>query len=271
MKKMSRFLLIIVFSLLTYFAFSSRTTYAAENVLDDAGLLTNQQIAKLESRLAEAQQQTKATFMIATSYDLDQDDPRYAVDRTLGDTIGNDENGILLYLDMTGRQVYISTSGNMIHYMTDSRIEDTLDAVYDNGLSSEEYYQAFNTFIDETLYYFNEGIPSGHYTIDEATGKVTMYRTITLFEGGLAFLGALILSGIFFFVVKSRYQLKKPSYEYEYRQQGQLTLIDQKDQLTNSFVTTRRIPRSEKSGGGGGGSTTHSSGGGTFGGGSRGF
>ena len=50
-----------------------------------------------------------------------------------------------------------------------------------------------------------------------------------------------------------------------------LKLTDKTDRLTNSFVTTRRIPKSPPPGSGGGGSTTHSSGGGTFGGGGRSF
>lgn len=76
----------------------------------------------------------------------------------------------------------------------------------------------------------------------------------------------------FFVSVRLRYQLKTGTYRYPYRQNAQLDLTERQDQLVNSFVTTRRIPKpSNNNGGGGGGSTTNSSGGGTFGGGGRSF
>lgn len=241
-------------------------------VQDEAQLFTPEQIQTLTEKMQATEEKTKATMMIATSYDLDQEDPRYAVDRTLGDYIGNDENGVLFYIDMTGRQIYISTSGNMIHYLTDQRIDNLLDDIYDAGMSSGDYFSAATTFIDGTYENFEKGIPSGHYTVDEATGKITFYKSITFFEGLLATLGALILGSLFFFSVKRNYQLKKPSYHYNWQENSRLDLTAENDTLVNSFITTRRIPKPQNnSGSGGGGSTTHSSGGGTFGGGSRGF
>ena len=120
--------------------------------------------------------------------------------------------------------------------------------------------------------YVNAGVPGGHYRIDEETGKITYYKTITLLEGFIAFALALVASIAFFVIVKSRYQLKLGTYKYPFRANTQLELTENENRLINSFVTTRRIPRNNTSGGGGGGgSTTNSSGGGTFGGGGRGF
>ena len=118
-----------------------------------------------------------------------------------------------------------------------------------------------------------DGVPSGHYRVDEETGKITYYKTISPFEAFIAFLIALVAAIAFFVVIKSRYQLKLGTYKYPYQEKSQVNLTVNENHLTNSFVTTRRIPRNNNSGGvfGGGGSTTSSSGGGTFGGGSRGF
>lgn len=250
--------------------FGSASLHAADLVQDDAGLFSDIQIATLTQQLEAAADKTKTTFMIATSSTITQNDTRTAVDRVLGDAIGNNNNGILFFIDMTGRQIYLSTSGNMIQYMSDARIDDELDAIFDNGMSSGDYYSAAQTYVSETLRYFEKGVPTSRaYKVDATTGAITYYKSITAMEGLIAVVVAAVVALIVFFTTKARYQLKKPDYHYAYQQDSTLDLTEQKDQLTNSFVTTRRIPKPTNNSGGG--SSTHSSGGGSFGGGSRGF
>lgn len=104
-------------------------------------------------------------------------------------------------------------------------------------------------------------------------GKITRYKAITPLEMVIAFAAALILSLVFLGINISKYQLKFSSYQYPFRDKTTLNLTSRTDQLTNSFITTRRIPKNNGGSGGmgGGGSTTHSTGGGTFGGGGRSF
>ena len=54
---------------------------------------------------------------------------------------GSDQSGILFLIDMDNRELYISTNGQMIRYMTDSRINDVLDDVY-NYAADADYYGA---------------------------------------------------------------------------------------------------------------------------------
>lgn len=54
---------------------------------------------------------------------------------------------------------------------------------------------------------------------------------------------ALILSLVFYFVTVSRYQLKSGIYKYPFREKSSIKLTKKTDRLTNSFVTTRRIPK----------------------------
>ena len=55
-------------------------------------------------------------------------EPRDFADNYLRTAIGNDQNGsVLLFRDMGQREIYISTSGNMIDYLTDRRIDSILD------------------------------------------------------------------------------------------------------------------------------------------------
>lgn len=114
-------------------------------------------------------------------------------------------------------------------------------------------------------------VPGGHYRIDEATGKITRYKVLTTVEIVIAVALAAILSIAFYMITVSRYQLKSGTYKYPFREKASIKLTDKTDRLTNSFVTTRHIPKAPPPGSGGGGSTTHSSGGGTFGGGGRSF
>ncbi len=115
------------------------------------------------------------------------------------------------------RKIYISTSGNMIDYMTDARIDDTLDKIWDN-MSQGNYFAAAQTFVQETQAFVNKGVPGGHYRVDSETGKITRYKVITPLEMVIAFAAALILSLVFLGINISKYQLKFSSYQYPFRE-----------------------------------------------------
>ncbi|MFP9068780.1 TPM domain-containing protein, partial [Enterococcus faecalis] len=72
----------------------------------------------------------KGRVLIVTTTS-NSEEPRDFADNYLRDAVGNDQNGSVLLLDMGQREIYISTSGNMIDYLTDSRIDSILDDVYD--------------------------------------------------------------------------------------------------------------------------------------------
>lgn len=87
-------------------------------------------------------------------------DEQEFADHYLLNKVGKDQNAILFLIDMDLRKVYISTSGNMIDYMTDARINDTLDKVMD-GMSQGNYFAAAQTFVQETQAFVNKGVPGG--------------------------------------------------------------------------------------------------------------
>jgi len=242
-------------------------SYAAEAVNDEAGLFTEQEIQELNQLAEELNNKIKGEVFILTT-NRSYSDPEEFTDLYLSSQIGNDNNGMALMVNMTYRDYHISTSGNMIDYLTDRRI-DNMKESNQESLSAGDYFTAAKNYLSEASQYVSDGVPRGHYRIDRETGKITYYKTITFWEAFFALLAAAILSAVFFFVIKSRYQLKMGGYRYPYNEKSSLKLSQKEDRLTNSFVTTRRIPRNTSSGGGGGGggSTTHSTGGGSFGGG----
>lgn len=266
-------LLALLFSL-GMMLFFAHDVQAANSVEDQIGLFTEEEIAALNTAIDSVDEQFKGSMYIVTTNSSIDDIEEYT-DDYLRDKVGNNNNGTVLAIDMRQRQFHISTSGNMIDYLTDKRRDEVLDEIQ-SAMAAGNYSAAANTYVTNISQYIEAGIPDRQYQVDRDTGKITYYKSITLLEGVIAVAIAAILGLAFFFVTLSRYQLRMGGYKYPYREKANLELTDQNHRLVNSFVTTRRIPRNNGGGGGGGfggggGSTTHSSGGGTFGGGGRSF
>ncbi|MDQ8558666.1 TPM domain-containing protein [Enterococcus faecium] len=259
----------LFFLLLVSVSWPVATHADTATVNDEAGLFTTDQIQSLEQQAEKLNEKIKGRVLIVTTTS-NSEEPRDFADNYLRKAVGNDQNGSVLLLNMGQREIYISTSGNMIDYLTDSRIDSILDDVYDQ-MTNDAYYDAAKAYLSKSATYVEDGVPGGHYRVDEETGKITRYKVLTTVEIIIAVVLALILSLVFYFVTVSRYQLKSGIYKYPFREKSSIKLTEKTDRLTNSFVTTRRIPKSPPPGSGGGGSTTHSSGGGTFGGGGRSF
>jgi len=269
--------LVILFSLFCSFLFVSSVNAAAKSgVEDNAQLFSSTITSQLEDEAQQLAEQSKSGVFIHTTYDNDETAEKYA-DNYLREKVGKNKNGILLLIDMKNRQVYVSTSGNWLYYFNDSRKKHLVD---DNELphylSAGNYDQAASLFLTEIKSYYDEGLSSKDYLVDEKTGKVTRIKSISPAEALIAVILALAVAVAFVFITIGRYQLRLGTWTYPFRKNGKLKLTHQEDQLVNSFVTTRIIPRHDNddffgSGGGSGGSTVHSSGGGTFGGGGHSF
>lgn len=252
------------------FSFTMKAQAADDSIDDQASLLTSEEVLQLKEAIRSIEAKTKARIFIVTNTDNDLDSTRFA-DYYMLDRIGKNQNGVTFYIDMNQRKFIISTSGNMIDYLDDKRIENTLDDI-EPSMKNGNYFQAAQSFLENTSDYFDQGVSGGHYRVDTETGKITRYKALTTTEMIISFVAAIVLSGIFFAVSISKYQLKFGTYKYPFREKSSLDLTRRNDTLINSFVTTRRIPRNNSNGGsGGGGSSTHSTGGGTFGGGGRSF
>ncbi len=261
--------ILLIFGFLALF--TPLTVFAASNTVDDqANLFSPEERTELSNQADAINQKIKGEVFVLTT-NSNTEDPQEFADLQLLDRVGKDNNGALLLLDMNQRKIHLSTSGNMIDYLNKTRLNTILDSVED-AMRDQEYYEAANNYFVHTKNFVDDGIPGGSYRIDEETGKVTRYKSITPIEFAIGFIVSAVATIAFFVSVRLRYQLKTGTYRYPYRQHAKLNLTERQDQLVNSFVTTRRIPKpSNNGGGGGGGSSTHSSGGGTFGGGGRSF
>ena len=170
--------------------------------------------------------------------------------------VGENLNGILLLLDYDNREVWISTSGSGIEYLTDAKIEDILDDIFaGNKMASGDNFGAATAFLS-------------------STEKTLQGNTFSFIDGivGLLASGATGLG--FFATTKNSYKGKPKPNVFEYRGNSIVSMGIVTDNLVNSFTTSRivAVPPSNNRPFGGGGSSTHtSSGGHTHGGGGRGF
>jgi uncharacterized protein len=233
--------------------------YAAggARVADLAGLLTEDEEARLAAAAQSLGERYQMDIVIVTASDTGGlSSEAYADDYFdyNGYGIGEARDGILFLINMSIREIWISTSGRAIHALTDARIDGILDDVYNSGLADGEYYQAAQAFLS-------------------STDNVLAGNRLTWPEGlaGAAVSG---LAGLWFFAgTRNAYKGRRQNSIFDYHRNSLVNLGVVADDLTNSFVTSRALPRNPPSGSSfGGGSSTHtSSSGRTHGGGGRRF
>lgn len=245
------------------------------NVFDYAGLLADDEIAALETQIAAMKDKTDWDILaVTTDYAEGKSAMAYA-DDFYDELTDEDSDGILVLIDMDNREIYISTCGKAIRYLTDARIERILDDGF-YYVSNGEYASCLSAMLSTAEYYYDEGIQEDQYNYDVETGAVSEYRVLTWMEVvPVFFLAVGVGLAIYFFVVRS-YSLKGGRYEYPYTKYGKLDLTAHEDRFLRAHTTHHRIQTSSSGGGGnrssGGRSSTHrSSSGRSHGGGGRKF
>lgn len=244
---------------------------------DEAYLLSTADKESLKAQILKLADTYNMNFVLLTISDaMGKSAMEYADDFYMDQGFyGNDRKGGAIYLiDMDNREVRIETAHNMQYYLTDSRVDEVIDAGYDD-LVDGQYGQCFQKMLERTEYFLKKGIPSDQYIYDSETGEIRRYHSITFLEAVIAAVAALCAGAGACACTAYAYRKKYSRYEYAWRNHTTLELAEKTDDLVRHFVTHRRIPKDPPpgSGGGGGSRTTvhHSSGGGSFGGGGRKF
>lgn len=239
----------------------SGTVYAAESVYDNASLFYDTEINELKSQISELSEKTGWDVIVVTTADAQgKTSAAYADDYY--DNIGGGKNGVLYLIDMDNGELYVSTSGEVVDYLSDKRTNSMLDEAI-NYAYDGDFAEAVLSEISMTGSFYNAGIPSD----SQSTTIMITVILAALIIGGIASVIAVL-------AVKKSYDFKDVGNIYEYSSKSKVNLTSDSDRLVNSFVTTRIRPRPPRNGGGGGfgGSSTHtSSSGRTHGGGGRSF
>jgi uncharacterized protein len=235
-------------------------------VVDQADLLSADEEAAVGEVIDSMREEWNQDFVVVTTADAEgKESEAYADDYY--DYNGYQKNGVLFLIDLDNGNVWISTSGAMIEFLTDDRIESVIDAGYPQ-MKDKQYRDGFIAMLEQTETYMKEGIPDNQYTYNRDTGELTYHRSISWLEGLIALLAAVIGGGGFAWKITSSYKMKHSSYSYPYREKANVNFTRKDDRFINQVVTRRRIPKNPPSGGNG--STTHiSSSGSSHGGGGR--
>ncbi len=255
-------------------------------VFDGAGLFSSGEIEELEEVVAEVREEAGFDAAVMTTDDSEGKSARmYAADRydELGLGEGSDQSGVLYLIDMDNREIYLLTTGEAIRILTDARIETILDAAYEE-VADGNYAASARTALENVAYYAKKGIVSGQYNYDEETGRISVYRSVSIIEFLLALIVSAAVAGGAVMKVKRSYNMEEDpkqlaGYNMAYRASSEFQMAGNKDQLLNTFVTTMLIANAVsngrpggRSGGSSGRSTTfHGSSGRSHGGGGRKF
>lgn len=238
-----------------------------QRVYDMAGLLTEEEIAGFEQTIRQYRDRMKIDIVVVTTEDSQgKSAMEYADDfyDEGGYGYGRMKNGVLFLIDMDNRELYVSTGGDVIRLLTDSRIESILDDVYE-GAGRSDFADSVNAFLTDIDHYYRKGIESGQYNYDTETGRISVHRSIRWYELLLALTVSGFAAGSVCMGVVNQYGMKKErkqaaNYLMAYRADCKFEYRNQTDNLTNKFVTTAIIPRNQNHSGGSGSSGRSSSG-----------
>ena len=253
-----------------------------QRVYDYAGLFSESDTAALEEELAYTVDTIGMDAVVLTSENKDGATLReYADDFYDNGGFGTDSehSGLVIFIDMEDRTVYIGTTGTAIRYYTDARIYNMTDGddVLYGYLANGDYRSAVERCLEREIYYYNAGIESGQHNYDEATGRSDPYvkkvNRLTLFEIILSVLIPGIVAFSYVRKVKDEYMMKAEkkqaaSFRLAYRALAAFAFAASADELVSRNVSRRIAPIVKSSGGSGGSSagrsTIHMGGSGTF-------
>lgn len=234
------------------------STNVVNYVNDNAGLLSSDEISALEMQITDMREKTDWDIFAVTTYDAEGKTSTAYADDFYDECTAEDSDGILVLIDMDNREIYISTCGEAILYLTDSRIERVLDEGF-YYVSDEEYASCLSEMLSTAEYFYDSGIVQEQYNYDVETGAVSEYRTLTWMEVvPVLFLAVGVGLAIYIIVVKS-YSMKGGRYDYPYMKYGKLDIVSQEDRFIRQHVTHQRIQTNSGSRNGNSGSSGRSS------------
>ena len=231
-------------------------------LMDEAGLLSSSDAAALRSKLVELSDKHKADIVIVTVRSIGSATPIEFADDYFdynGYGRGPNKDGIMLLVSMEERDWCISTKGSAINVFTDAGLTFISKKLLDNGLRSDDYSKAFNTFADWCDKFYSKaanGKPFDVGHLPKSVGDVIGWSIAGLLAGLL--IAAIVTSS----QKKQLVSVKKKEQASDYILPGSLLLSNSADVFLNKNVVAVPIPvasSSSSSGGGGsvGGSSTH--------------
>lgn len=144
------------------------------SIVDEAKLFSSDEITALAKEIENFRNKTKMDFVVVTTkhnHNLSQQEFADSFYDKGNYGLGENHSGILYYIDMYNRIPYLYTTGDMIDFMTDSRISLAHESSY-SFLVQGNYAQAVSQMIEVVSECIEAGIPEGQYRYDAGTGKI---------------------------------------------------------------------------------------------------
>lgn len=244
--------------------FFAGTAFASESagetrVFDMAGLFTDSEKAALEEQIAKLRDANEMDAAIVTTEENFGSARDFADDfyeeMELGTGSGHD--GALFLIDMENGELWISTEGKMIRYLTDARIETILDDTFEYAADGE-FYDAAVCFLEDLEICVSNGIAKDQYSYNEETGAVSRYHSIQWYEFLFAFVVAAAVAGIAVLGVVREYSMKNSgtklaaNFNLSYRKDSSFTAGNILAGVILGSYVTRQIIASQNKGNSGG-------------------
>lgn len=243
-------------------------------VIDNAGLLTDEEIQDLSVKAAALRNQYQTDVVILIEGSLDGELPQdYAEDCLIWQDYGygDDYNAILLLLSMEERDWCITTSGEAIFVLTDYGKQASMEEAL-SYFGNDDFYNGFQVWLDGLPVYFDafyNGEPidgyadySGDY-YHGVRDEIVYYEEPVTPSFFLSLIIGLIAASVSVLIMRFSMNSKRPQGDAaNYLIQGSYHLRKEKDVFLYSNVqkTPRQTESSSSSRGGGSSVRTHSSG-----------
>lgn len=243
-------------------------------VIDDANLFSIFEIEDMEQIIRRIEAEYQMDIAVLTTRDV----PSTYSDSVIQDYadtyfeeqgygLGEDDAGLLYMIDMTNRAPCISTSGVMIDYITDDRLDTLFNVSYDH-LVAGDYGHAAVALLNYLERFLEEGRLEGSFRYDAETGQRLsgLYNALTGTEMLIAAAVGLAVAGVMYSSVSAKYSLKGSTYRYDASANAacQFTRDDEQYLRQTTNVIRHASNNGGRSGGGssGRGSSVHRSSGG---------
>jgi len=233
-------------------------------VFDMAGLFDEEESAKLSESLGALREKMNMDAAIVTTEENPDSAMEFAdnfyEEQGLG--VGSSHDGVLFLIDMENGELWISTEGKMIRFLTDGRVETILDDAFEYAADGD-FYGAARVFLEDLEICYDNGIADNQYTEDMETGKISRYHSIKWYEALFALAvsavcgGAAVLSVVWSYGMHDESGRLAANFNLSYRKDSSFRLGNLLTDVAIGSYVTRRVIQSarEKSSGG------HSSGG----------
>lgn len=236
-------------------------------VVDDADLFDPLVAADMEQIIRRIEAEYQMDVVILTTYDVPATYSD-AVIQDYADTyfdnngygLGEDAAGFLYMIDMTNRAPCISTSGVMIDYITDGRLETLFNVSYDH-LASGDYGRAAVAVLNYLERFLNQGRQEGSFRYDAATGQRLsgLHNALTGTEMLVALGVGIAVAAIMYATVSGRYSLKGSTYRYDRSANTSCKFTENSETFIRQSVNVMRHPTPSSSGSGHSGGSSRGS------------